>query len=173
MAAVVGRLLETRGLTVGTAESCTGGLVAKRLTDTPGSSRIFVGGVVTYSNELKSRLLGVDPAFFPSFGAVSEEVAVAMAEGARRTLGSDCAIAVTGIAGPEGGTPQKPVGLVYIATAIHDRIEAREFTMFRTREEIRARSAHTALDLLRRRLLQELPEREDGPSSRGPHLVQG
>jgi nicotinamide-nucleotide amidase len=173
MAAVLGDLLLSRGLTVGTAESCTGGLVAKRLTDTPGSSRYFLGGVVTYSNELKSRLLGVDPAFFPSFGAVSEEVAVAMAEGARRTLGADCAIAVTGIAGPEGGTPQKPVGLVYIATAVRDRIEARGFTLFSTREEIRARSAHTALDLLRRRLLAEPPASTPGAEGpRGPHLVQ-
>lgn len=157
MAAVLGSALRSRGLTVATAESCTGGLVAKRLTDAPGSSRYFLGGAVTYSNELKSRLLGVDPAFFPSFGAVSEEVALAMADGVLRMLGSDCAIAVTGVAGPEGGTPEKPVGLVYIATAIQDQIEVREFTMFRTREEIRARAAQTALDLLRRRLLQEVP----------------
>jgi len=117
--------LERTGATLATAESCTGGLIAKRLTDAPGSSAYFVGGVVAYSNQVKSRLLGVDPHFFPSFGAVSEEVAMAMAEGAKRSLGADCAISVTGIAGPSGATPEKPVGLVYIGTLVDDRVEVR------------------------------------------------
>jgi nicotinamide-nucleotide amidase len=157
MAAVVGGLLADQGLTVATAESCTGGLIAKRLTDAPGSSRYFLGGVVAYRNETKTRLLGIDPHFFPSFGAVSDEVALAMAEGVKRQLGSDCAVSVTGVAGPSGGTLEKPVGLVYIATLVGDKTEVREFTMFRTRDEIRARTAQTALDLLRRRLLTDEP----------------
>jgi nicotinamide-nucleotide amidase len=153
LADVVGGLLTERGLTAVTAESCTGGLVAKKLTDTPGSSTYFLGGVITYSNELKESLLGVDRRDLQCYGAVSEQVASAMAAGVRESLGADCAIATTGIAGPGGGTAQKPVGLVWIATDVRGIIDARKYTMFRTRAEIRERTAHTALDLLRRRLL--------------------
>jgi len=156
LAAVVGGLLRDRGLTLATAESCTGGLVAKRLTDTPGSSDYFLGGVVAYSNPLKTALLGVEPALLETHGAVSEEVAAAMAVGACERLGTDCAISTTGIAGPGGGTSEKPVGLVYVGTATGDGVVVRSFTMFRTREEIRARTAQTALDLLRRRFLDPL-----------------
>jgi len=114
---VAGRLLRERGLTITVAESCTGGLVCHRLTNVPGSSAYLLGGAVTYSNELKSSLLGVDPALIAREGAVSESVARAMAEGARREFGSDLALAITGIAGPDGGTATKPVGLTFIALA--------------------------------------------------------
>lgn len=156
LAAVVGGLLRDRGLTIGTAESCTGGLVAKRLTDIPGSSDYMVGGVVTYSNRLKTALLDVDPRLLEAHGAVSEEVAAAMVRGARQRLQTDCAISVTGVAGPGGGTAEKPVGLVYVGTAISDDVQVRRFTMFRSRDEIRERTAQTALDVFRRRLLDPL-----------------
>ncbi len=156
LAGVVGSLLRDRGLTVSTAESCTGGLVAKRLTDIPGSSDYFLGGVVAYDNRLKTALLDVEPALLEKHGAVSEEVAAAMAVGACGRLGTDCAISTTGIAGPGGGSTEKPVGLVYIGTAIGDDVQVRSFTMFRTREEIRIRTAQTALDLFRRRFLDPL-----------------
>ena len=155
LAGVVGGLLRDRGLTVATAESCTGGLVAKRLTDVPGSSDYFLGGVIAYSNPLKTALLGVEPALLEAHGAVSEEVAAAMAVGACERLGTDCAISTTGIAGPGGGTSEKPVGLVYVGTATGDGV-VRSFTMFRSRDESRARTAQTALDLLRRRFLDPL-----------------
>ncbi|HZK49383.1 MAG TPA: competence/damage-inducible protein A [Thermoleophilia bacterium] len=156
LAGVLGSLLRDRGLTLATAESCTGGLVAKRLTDQAGSSDFFLGGVVTYGDALKTQLLGVDPDLLREHGAVSEEVALAMARGARERLGATCSIAVTGIAGPTGGTASKPVGLVYVATAIGDEVLARRFNMFRSRDEIRERTAYAALDVLRRRLLDSL-----------------
>ena len=157
LSAVVGRLLLARRFTLATAESCTGGLVAKKLTDVPGSSRIFLGGVVAYSNLLKMSLLDVPAALLERHGAVSEEVAAAMVEGVRSRLGADCAISVTGIAGPDGATPDKPVGLVYIGTMVGFQVQVRRFTLFRTRDEIRERAAQTSLDILRRRLLEESP----------------
>ena len=157
LAEVVGDLLRQRHLTVATAESCTGGLVAKRLTDVSGSSDYFVGGVVSYSNRLKTRLLGVDESLLAAHGAVSEPVARAMATGAVSRLEADCAIATTGIAGPGGGTADKPVGLVYIATSVEGDVEVTRLTMFRGRAEIRERAAQTGLDLLRRRLLGTTP----------------
>lgn len=156
LSGVLGGLLRDRDLTIATAESCTGGLVAKRLTDHAGSSDYFVGGVVAYSDRLKTALLGVPPALIAQHGAVSEETARAMALGARENLRADCAIATTGIAGPGGGGADKPVGLVYVATALRDDIEVRSFNMFRTRDEIRERTAYAALDLFRRRLLDPL-----------------
>jgi len=155
LATVLGALLRERGLTVCTAESCTGGLIAKHLTDTAGSSDYFLGGVVSYSNRLKTELLGVDETLLTEHGAVSEPVAAAMARGAQESLGADCAIAVTGIAGPGGGTPEKPVGLVYIGTSLGGEVRVERFVMFTTRDEIRERTAQTGLDLLRRRLLSE------------------
>ncbi|MHB8868353.1 MAG: competence/damage-inducible protein A [Thermoleophilia bacterium] len=156
LSGVVGGLLRDRDLTIATAESCTGGLLAKRLTDHPGSSAYFVGGVVAYGDRLKSALLGVPPALIAEHGAVSEEVAAAMARGAREHLRADCAIATTGIAGPGGGSDDKPVGLTYVATAVDGDVEVRRFNMFRNREEIRERTVYAALDVFRRRLLDPL-----------------
>ena len=110
-------LCRERGLTLATAESCTGGLVAARLTSVPGSSDVFLGGVVAYANEVKEAELDVPAEVLAEHGAVSAETAAAMARGARERLGADVAVAVTGIAGPGGGTPEKPVGLVYLHAA--------------------------------------------------------
>lgn len=155
---VVGRLLRERGETLAAAESCTGGLVAKRITDIPGSSAYFVEGVVSYANEAKVRLLGVPGELLAAHGAVSREVAAAMARGARTRAGTTYALSLTGIAGPGGGTAAKPVGLVYVGLAHPGGVAVREWRWGRQqpREEIRERSANAALDLLRRRL-QGLP----------------
>jgi len=115
--ACIGELLRARGMTIATAESCTGGLLGHRLTNVSGSSDYYLGGVVSYSNAAKISFLGVDPGALEREGAVSEAVARQMARGVRRLLGADLGIAVTGIAGPTGATPGKPVGLVYIALA--------------------------------------------------------
>lgn len=111
---LAGRLLVQHGLTVATAESCTGGLVCHCLTNVSGSSDYVLGGIIAYSNEVKVELLDVDPLMLEQYGAVSEPTALAMARGARRRLGADVVVSTTGIAGPTGGTPDKPVGLVYI-----------------------------------------------------------
>jgi PncC family amidohydrolase len=111
----LGQSLVERGLTLCTAESCTGGLLADTLTDVPGSSRYYLGGVVAYSNEVKRAVLGVPASYLTVFGAVSAPVALALARSARRLIGADIALSTTGIAGPSGGTAGKPVGLVYIA----------------------------------------------------------
>lgn len=139
--------------TVTTAESCTGGLLAKMLTDVAGSSRFFQRGWVTYSNESKQELLGVDPELIRGHGAVSEPVARAMAAGARERAGADYALAISGIAGPDGGTPAKPVGTVCIALADEAGSDARTFNFPGDREWVRDRSAKMALGLLRYRLL--------------------
>jgi nicotinamide-nucleotide amidase len=154
MEAVVGRLLKEAGKTVSVAESCTGGLIGSRLTDVPGSSSYFIEGCVTYSNEAKVRTLDVPQALLDEFGAVSQEVAAAMADGMRKRAGTDYAISVTGIAGPDGGTPEKPVGLVYIGFA--DDIETKMLKLILPgdRELIRWRSSQAALDYLRRQLLK-------------------
>jgi len=156
LAAAVGAQLAARGETLAVAESCTGGLIAKMLTDVPGSSGYFVGGAVTYSNELKQRLLGVPAAMLASAGAVSAVVAGAMARGARQAFGSTYALAVTGIAGPSGGTPDKPVGLVFLGLATPDEEIVREARLGSDsgRAVIRARAALTALSLLRAHLLR-------------------
>jgi nicotinamide-nucleotide amidase len=117
MAEVLGRELAARGLTIGTAESCTGGLIGHELTQIPGSSAYFRGAIVAYDDAVKSSLLGVDARLLAACGAVSEEVVRAMAAGARRALGADLAVAVSGIAGPDGGTAEKPRGLVHFAVA--------------------------------------------------------
>ncbi|GAB4244784.1 MAG: competence/damage-inducible protein A [Thermoleophilia bacterium] len=153
LASVVGGLLRERGLTLTTAESCTGGLAGKLLTDVPGSSAYYLGGAVAYSNRLKTLLLGVPESLLAAHGAVSPETAASMALGAREQMESDCAVSVTGIAGPDGGTPEKPVGLVYVATAVGEDVKVRQLTLFRSREDIRQRAAHSALDQLRLHLL--------------------
>jgi nicotinamide-nucleotide amidase len=150
LAEVVGQMLVEKKQTVCTAESCTGGLIAKTITDIPGSSRYFLQGWVTYSNESKNSQLGVDKNLIEKFGAVSSEVATAMSEGARKNSGSDYAIAVTGIAGPGGGTEQKPVGLVYISIAGPKGTKTDKFLFGdRNRDFIRLRTSQVALNLLR------------------------
>jgi nicotinamide-nucleotide amidase len=151
-------LCRARGLTLATAESETGGLVAQRLTSIPGASDVFVGSVVAYANEVKEAALGVPQALLAEHGAVSAEAAEAMACGARERLGADVAVAVTGIAGPDGGTEEKPVGLVYLHAQGPDGGAAREFTFPGDRESIRARSAVMALHLVRRLLTRSRDE---------------
>jgi nicotinamide-nucleotide amidase len=167
LATVVGELLAKRGETLCTAESCTGGLIGKYLTDVPGSSRYFLGGIVSYSNDAKQRLLDTAANELATHGAVSQPVARAMATGARTRFASDYALAVTGIAGPTGGTQEKPVGLVYIALAGPQEVLVREFRFGRDapREMIRERAARTALNLLRLELLAREP---GGASGTGP-----
>src|SRR5918998_1877104 len=151
----VGRLLAERGAAVALAESCTGGLISKRLTDVAGSSAYFVEGFVTYSNASKERLLGVPEEMLAEHGAVSGPVAQAMAEGARRASGADYGLSVTGVAGPGGGTEEKPVGLVYVGVADAEGAEAEKLDLTawaRSRSSIRERSANRALDLLRLRI---------------------
>ena len=149
---IVLELCRSRGITLGTAESCTGGLVAARLTSVPGSSDVFVGGVVAYSNEVKQRELDVPAETLERHGAVSAETVAAMAEGARMRLGADVAVAVTGVAGPGGGTDEKPVGLVFFHVAGPDGSEALRFELPGSRDWIRSRSAVAALHLVRRLL---------------------
>jgi nicotinamide-nucleotide amidase len=156
LAAVVGHALGRAGLTVATAESCTGGLAAKRLTDEAGASAWVRSGVVAYSNEAKRTLLGVPAAVLEAHGAVSEAVVCAMAEGVRTLCGADCALAITGIAGPSGGTPQKPVGTVWIAAAVPGRLEARLLRLAGSRSDIRDRAVQASLALLLT-LLRGLP----------------
>jgi nicotinamide-nucleotide amidase len=142
-------LARARGWQLATAESCTGGLVAARLTSVPGSSASFVGGVVSYADEVKQSELGVSGELLAEHGAVSAEVAAAMAEGARARLGADVAVAVTGIAGPGGGTTEKPVGLVYLHAGGPDGSLTRTLDLPGEREQIRVRATVTALHLLR------------------------
>jgi nicotinamide-nucleotide amidase len=155
LAAVVLERARRAGVSIGAAESCTGGLVGGRLTDIPGSSDVFIGAVVCYSDRLKTELLDVAPSLIQAHGAVSEEVARAMAGGALRRLGVDLAVSVTGIAGPGGGTPEKPVGTVWFAVGSAVRLEARRVVFLGSRREIRERAAQTALYLLDRRLLTD------------------
>ena len=152
----LGRLLTERGATLALAESCTGGLLAKRLTDRGGSSAFFVEGLVTYSNESKERLLGVPEALLVEYGAVSEPVAGAMAEGVRKVAGTDYGLSVTGVAGPDGGTEEKPVGLVFVGVSNEEGtvVERLDLSAWRrSREAIRERSANRAFDLLRHCIL--------------------
>jgi nicotinamide-nucleotide amidase len=153
MEEVVGLRLAVSGFTLAVAESCTGGLVAQRLTEVPGSSSYFMEGVVTYSNEAKTRLLGVPSELIAERGAVSAEVAEAMAEGVKRRANTDFGLAVTGIAGPGGGSEEKPVGLVYIALSDDAHTEHRRIMLPGDRHLIRWRASQAALDLLRRRLI--------------------
>lgn len=146
---VVGKQLLNRGLAISAAESCTGGLIASRLIDMPGSSAYFTGGVVAYSNEVKISLLGVPAEIIDSHGAVSEETAVAMARGVRSLVGSDLSLAVTGIAGPDGATPGKPVGLVYVAMISEDGVSCRKFHFPGNRLAVRMGTANAALNMVR------------------------
>lgn len=149
MAGNIGKILKRKGLTVSTAESCTGGNIAHFFTLNAGSSEYFKGSVVTYSNDLKIKLLGIDPQTITEKGAVSKEVAEAMAHNARRLMGTDFAIATSGIAGPDGGTPEKPVGTVWIAVAGADFVVSKVFNFGDHRERNIIRSSQAALNMLR------------------------
>lgn len=153
MEEVVGLKLTLGGYTLGVAESCTGGLIAQRLTEVPGSSKYFIEGVVAYSNEAKTRTLGVEPGLLLKQGAVSAEVAEAMALGIRKHAHTDFGLSVTGIAGPDGGSEEKPVGLVYIALADDVQTKCRKLQIPGDRQLVRWRASQAALDMLRRRLI--------------------
>ena len=145
----VGRLLIERGLTLATAESCTGGLLGNRITNVAGSSEYYLGGIVSYSDAAKMNLLGVSQETLKEFGAVSEETAQEMAAGARRVLQSDVGVSITGIAGPTGGTEDKPVGLVYIAVDVAGDVAVRKFVFSEDRRYNKEVSAQAALNLVR------------------------
>lgn len=151
---VVGRLLKERGLKLAVAESCTGGLLSARIVNVPGSSQYFVGGFVAYANELKTKLLGVDESSIRLYGAVSEEVCRQMAVGALEETDADIAVAISGISGPGGGSPQKPVGLTYIALATDREVRVNRFVFDGERNENRFVATQWALELLRRYLLE-------------------
>jgi nicotinamide-nucleotide amidase len=159
--AIVGQLLKQRGLTLAVAESCTGGLVSHRITNVPGSSAYYQGSITSYSNEVKERTLHVKHDTLERHGAVSEQAAREMARGVRDALHADIGLAVTGIAGPDGGTPEKPVGLVYIALAAPDGVWAERRVWGEggdplDRWENKVLSAEAVLDLLRRYLEGQL-----------------
>lgn len=150
---VVVQEMTARGLTLATAESCTGGLMGKRITDVPGASACYLGGVVSYQNEVKENLLGVRHETLISKGAVSEETACQMAQGVRKALGADIGISTTGVAGPGGGTPEKPVGLIYVGISTKDKTWAvRILRPRQSRESLRRLASSTAFDLVRRHL---------------------
>ena len=156
MQKVIGKTLKERGMTVGVAESCTGGFLASLFTSLPGASEYFYGGVVSYDNSVKMNVLGVSKEVLDTFGAVSQECAEQMAAGARRVLGTDYAIATTGIAGPDGGTAEKPAGTVWIAVATPEGITSKKFTFNSTRRNINIeRFAANALNMLRIQLLKQ------------------
>lgn len=152
MAELVLELCKTQRKTLATAESCTGGLVGKTLTDIAGSSAVYLGGVVVYSNKAKSILADVDTRMIEQHGAVSEQVAAALAEGIKRRLGADLALGITGIAGPEGGSEKKPVGTVYVALASSDGTKVWHWILAGERVHMRGRTTLWALDLVRRSL---------------------
>jgi len=154
IAAIVLELCRARGLTLVTAESCTGGMVAERLTSVPGSSDVFLGSIVAYANEVKEQHLGVPAEVLERHGAVSGETAAAMAAGARDRFGADVAVSVTGIAGPDGGSEEKPVGLVYLDAIGPEGSRGVDFVFPGDRDSIRRRAAVTALHLVRRLLTQ-------------------
>lgn len=150
---VVVQEMTARGLTLATAESCTGGLMGKRITDVPGASACYLGGVVSYQNEVKENLLGVRHETLITKGAVSEDTACQMAEGVRKALGADIGISTTGVAGPGGGTPEKPVGLIYVGISTKDKTwVVRILRPRQSRESLRRLASSTAFDLVRRHL---------------------
>jgi PncC family amidohydrolase len=146
--AQIGEILSERNLTLAAAESCTGGLVSHRITNVPGSSRYFLGGVVTYANAAKMALLGVQSETLENHGAVSRETVLEMARGVRRALCADIGVAVSGIAGPGGGSPEKPVGLTWIGLSAEGYDEARQFTWPGGRLAVKEQSAQALLELL-------------------------
>lgn len=157
MESVVGELLRRSGRSVAVAESCTGGLLGERISAVPGASDYFRGGVVAYANEVKTAQLGVPAEMLEEHGAVSEAVAVAMAQGVRERFDADFGLSTTGISGPTGGSEEKPVGLVWVGVATAEGVQAREFLFPFERDRHRAVTAHVALDWIRRHLLGEEP----------------
>ena len=153
----LGELLRSKGLVMGTAESCTGGRIANMVTLVAGSSDYFVGGVVSYSNEVKHNVLGVSEDSLRLYGAVSREVVEQMAQGAIRTLGCDCSVATSGVAGPDGGSPEKPVGTVWIAAALKEQVVSHCYHFGTVRAENIQSAADTALTML-----LELLQKSDG-----------
>ena len=151
---MLGRLLAERGLTIAVAESCTGGHVADRLTNVSGSSAYFGRGVIAYSNASKIALLGVPPDVIDHRGAVSREVAEAMAAGIRASAGSDVGLSTTGIAGPTGGTPEKPVGIVWIGYADETTILAKRFQFGDGRLRFKERASQAAMEVVHRKILR-------------------
>jgi nicotinamide-nucleotide amidase len=146
-------LLIEHGITISLAESCTGGMIASRLTDVPGISKVFNRGIVSYSNEAKMENLSVSPETLEKYGAVSRQTAIEMAEGVRKTAKTDLGISVTGIAGPDGGTDQKPVGLVYVALADKSGCDCRELRLTGNRDRIRNMTTLYVFDMIRRYVL--------------------
>lgn len=148
--------LKDRGLTIATAESCTGGLVAKSLTDISGASSVFYGGVVSYDNSVKMNVLGVDEKTLSSFGAVSYDTACQMAQGVKSVINTSIGISTTGIAGPGGGTPEKPVGTVYVGIAYKDKVEGYLLSIDSSlsREEIRQEATNKLLALTYEKILE-------------------
>lgn len=159
LAEVAFALCEAKSLTLGTAESCTGGLVAKRVTDLPGSSAVLRGGIVSYTDEVKHQVLGVPQELLDTYGAVSAQVAEAMAKGARKVLGCDLAVSTTGVAGPDSDDRGNPVGLVYVALAGPGFCQVKELRLGKGRDRVRNLASLHALDLVRRRL-SDLPMEE-------------
>jgi nicotinamide-nucleotide amidase len=153
MEAVIGRLLKEKGRRIATAESCTGGLLGERLTNISGSSAYYEYGLITYSNEAKLKLLRVPEQLILSHGAVSEPVARSMAQGVRSFAKADYGLSITGIAGPEGGSAEKPVGLVFIGLASEEETFVKEYRLIGSRARIRFSATQGALNLLRLRLL--------------------
>jgi len=150
----VSSLLREKGMTMSTAESCTGGLVAKRMTDISGASQVFLGGAVTYSNSAKACILGVSEESLEKYGAVSEQVAIEMAKGAKDKFGTDIAVSLTGVAGPDSDDRGNPVGLVYIGLACGDDAICRKVFCGSPRSRCRTMAANYALDTVRRYLLK-------------------
>jgi nicotinamide-nucleotide amidase len=154
MEEVVGMFLVLKNATIATAESCTGGLISERLTNVPGSSRYFISGVVAYSNEWKMELAGIPPLLLEMQGAVSAEVARGLAEGIRTRMKTTIGIGVTGIAGPDGGSVEKPVGTVHVAVATPTGTSHRQFLFPGDREKVRWQASQAALDMTRRELMK-------------------
>jgi PncC family amidohydrolase len=177
LAGRVGLQCGAAGITIGTVESCTGGLVAHLLTEIAGSSAYFRGGFVTYANEIKVALVGVPTSILEAHGAVSAQTAVAMAEGARQRLGVDVALAVTGIAGPSGGSPAKPVGLTYVAVADAEGHDVRRYLWTGDRHDNKRTSAAAALELLAERTAPPAPAAATAPAAptpdAGPNPARG
>ena len=150
---IVGKLLREKGKTLATAESCTGGYIAHKITTVPGSSDYYIGSVVAYANRIKEEFLELDPEIFKTHGAVSEEAVSKMAENVRKKFSTDYAIACSGIAGPGGGTQEKPVGTVWLALATPSKIITRKLLLGRVRERVIMEASQHALNLLRKALL--------------------